>query len=216
MLSYNVRSLRDAPAAVARVVREAAPDVVCVQEAPKWWRWRSRCAALARACDLVVIAGGLPAGHNLLLCSVSVEVADCREVLLARQSGRHQRGLVTAECALRGSPFRLAGAHLGLDAGERRRHIAEILSHLGNDDLPVVLGADVNEPAGAPAWSALADRLPECGADGGTYPAAAPARRIDAIFSSPSVGVRSAVVVDSPDVRVASDHRPVLVELDLP
>ncbi|MFD0632519.1 endonuclease/exonuclease/phosphatase family protein [Catenulispora yoronensis] len=34
VLSYNVRSLRDDRAALARVVRGCEPDVVCVQESP--------------------------------------------------------------------------------------------------------------------------------------------------------------------------------------
>ena len=37
---YNVHGLRDDAAALAGVVREAAPDVVIVQEAPRRFRWR--------------------------------------------------------------------------------------------------------------------------------------------------------------------------------
>jgi endonuclease/exonuclease/phosphatase family metal-dependent hydrolase len=33
------------------------------------------------------------------------------------------------------------------------------------------------------------------------------------VFADPALHVLSAEVVDSPDVRIASDHRPVLVEL---
>jgi endonuclease/exonuclease/phosphatase family metal-dependent hydrolase len=33
VLSYNVRSMRDDRAALARVIRACAPDIVCVQEA---------------------------------------------------------------------------------------------------------------------------------------------------------------------------------------
>ncbi len=216
VLSYNVRSLRDDPAAVARVIRAAAPDVVCIQEAPKWWRWRSRCAALARESGLLVISGGLPAGHNLLLCSVGVDVSASDDVLLSRRFGLHQRGLTTAACSLGGVRFRVAATHLDLDAAERRRHVEEIFAGLDESSGPVILGADVNEPAGSPAWAALATRLPECEATGGTYPAAGAERRIDGIFASRDIGVRSAVVLDSADVRLGSDHRPVLAQLELP
>jgi endonuclease/exonuclease/phosphatase family metal-dependent hydrolase len=41
-------------------------------------------------------------------------------------------------------------------------------------------------------------------------------RRIDAIFPGPGIGVRSADVIDDSDVRIASDHLPVLAELELP
>jgi endonuclease/exonuclease/phosphatase family metal-dependent hydrolase len=43
LLSYNVRSLRDDASAVARVIRAAEPDLVCIQEAPRLFRWRSPC-----------------------------------------------------------------------------------------------------------------------------------------------------------------------------
>ena len=49
--------------------------------------------------------------------------------------------------------------------------------------------------------------------DGFTYSAADPVRRIDAVFADPRLRPVSAEVIDSPDVRIASDHRPLLVDL---
>jgi endonuclease/exonuclease/phosphatase family metal-dependent hydrolase len=51
--------------------------------------------------------------------------------------------------------------------------------------------------------------------DGFTYSARNPQRRIDGVFADPVLRIRSAEVIDTPDVMIASDHRPVLVELDL-
>ncbi|MGW5694584.1 endonuclease/exonuclease/phosphatase family protein, partial [Streptomyces asiaticus] len=48
VLSYNIRSMRDDREALARVIRACAPDVVCVQEAPRFFRWRKAAAWLAR------------------------------------------------------------------------------------------------------------------------------------------------------------------------
>ena len=53
-------------------------------------------------------------------------------------------------------------------------------------------------------------------ADGFTFSVTNPRRRIDGVFVDPGLRVVSAEVLDSPDVRIASDHRPVLVELALP
>jgi endonuclease/exonuclease/phosphatase family metal-dependent hydrolase len=216
VLSYNMRSLRDDAAAAVRVVRAAAPDVVCVQEAPKWWRWRSRCAELARQCDLLFVTGGLPAGNNLLMCTVAVDVHEAADFLFTRRFGLHQRGMATALCSLGGSRFRLVTTHLDLDAAERRKHVDEIFTLLGRLTEPVILGADVNEQPGDPAWQALAAGLPAVEAVGGTSSAITGHRRIDAIFVRPPIRVRSAVVIDSADVRIASDHRPVLAEFELP
>jgi endonuclease/exonuclease/phosphatase family metal-dependent hydrolase len=41
VLTWNVRSLRDDVEAIGEVVRGCEPDVVAVQEAPRFARWRS-------------------------------------------------------------------------------------------------------------------------------------------------------------------------------
>jgi endonuclease/exonuclease/phosphatase family metal-dependent hydrolase len=41
-------------------------------------------------------------------------------------------------------------------------------------------------------------------------------QRIDGVFVDRSMTVRSGRVLDGADVQVASDHRPLLVELELP
>jgi len=222
VLSYNVRSLRDDDAAVARVIRAAEPDVVCVQEAPRFLRWRARCARLAREAGLVVVTGGRSAGANLVLASMRAGEVRTADLLLPRTRGLHQRGVAGAVLALGGARLAVAGTHLGLDAGERARHVRLVLEHarsLGADHL--VVAGDVNETPDGPAWAALAAalgdgyaRAPWGGA--ATFPAAAPDRRIDAIFASAEVEVLSCGAYEHPDVAAASDHRPVLAVLRVP
>src|ERR1700722_15875969 len=100
VLSYNVRSLRDDAQAVSTVIRSCNPDVVCVQEAPRFLRWRSKCAALARESGLVVVTGGRPAGAMLLLAALQVRVLEVADVLLSRKRGLHQRGVALATLEL--------------------------------------------------------------------------------------------------------------------
>lgn len=57
VLSYNIRSMRDSPVALARVMKACAPDLVLIQEAPRFFRWRKQLARLARAADLVILSG---------------------------------------------------------------------------------------------------------------------------------------------------------------
>ena len=47
VLSYNIHSSKDDLRALATVVREIAPDVMIIQEAPRRFRWRQKCADLA-------------------------------------------------------------------------------------------------------------------------------------------------------------------------
>lgn len=222
VLSYNLRSMRQDGAAVVRVIRAAQPDVVCVQEAPKWFRWRARCAALARRCGLVMVSGGIGAGNNILLCDIKVDVRQTRDVLLSRSFGLHQRGVSSAVCRLGGAEFLLATVHLDLGAAERRRHVDELLDTLSwAGDVPLILGGDINEQPPEPAFRELARRLVDVAeatgaGDQGTSNAVDGRRRIDAVLVDPRVTPVSCRAVDSADVRIASDHRPVLAELDLP
>ena len=48
--------------------------------------------------------------------------------------------------------------------------------------------------------------------DGFTYSTVAPVRRIDAVFANPRLQPVKAEVIDTADVRIASDHRPLVVE----
>ncbi len=220
VLSYNVRSMRDDHQALASVIRAAQPDLVCVQEAPRFLRWRSKCAALARTSGLIVVTGGRSAGSMLLLARLGVEIAGTRDVLLSRTPGLHQRGLAVAEVAVGGSHFAVASMHLSLQADERLRHVDEVTEVLARYDAPVVLAGDVNERPGEPAWSVLADSFQDSWlaagndpATGLTFSAATPYERIDGIFADRRLQVLSCEVLSTPDVATASDHRPVLAVL---
>jgi endonuclease/exonuclease/phosphatase family metal-dependent hydrolase len=221
VLTYNVRSLRDDATAVARVIRSAHADVVCVQEAPRFLRWRAKCTRLARRSGLRIIGGGRVAGANLLLAAATIEIAATRDVLLSRNRGYHQRGVAMAVLRLEGSTVAVAGTHL--DGQSQPHQIAELHSALDAfaPGIPAIVGGDINAVPGSPAWDSLTARGTDAFAvagtgDGFTSNIAAPTRRIDAIVADPPLVVRAAQVVDTPDVRIASDHFPVLAELDLP
>ncbi|MFC8618922.1 endonuclease/exonuclease/phosphatase family protein [Micromonospora purpureochromogenes] len=221
VVSYNIHSQRDDTAALAAVVREAAPDVVIVQEAPRRFRWRQRCATLAESFGLVVAAGGLPSLGNLLLTSLRVRVLATRCQRFPLTPGRHLRGAAYAECAVGGARFLLAGSHLSTDPAERPGQAALLKRELAGADLPVVLGADLNEGPDGEAWRTVGAGLTDAAvaadaADRHTYSCANPRRRIDALFVDPRVTVVGYDVVDTPLTRRASDHFPVLVDLLLP
>src|SRR5437870_3451396 len=118
--------MRDDRAALARVIRSAEPDVVCVQEAPRLLRWRSTCAALARTSGLVVVGGGRPAGANLIMSTLGVDVVETADVRFSKDPGLHQRGTAIALLRLRGSTFAVAGTHLDVKGEPRLRHVAEL------------------------------------------------------------------------------------------
>jgi endonuclease/exonuclease/phosphatase family metal-dependent hydrolase len=220
VVSYNLHSLRDDRRALVATVRDLAPDVLLLQEAPRRLRWRSRCAALARALGLVVATGGRPAAGNLILTDMRVAV---RRVWAQRWPvvGRPVRGAALARCEVARVPFVAVGAHLSTAAGQRPAQARLLRQAVRGLDAPVVLGADVNDLPGSAAWQALTSGMVDAGAAGGgdgapTFPSARPLRRIDALFVDPRIEVDSYQVVDSPLARRASDHLPVVAELRLP
>jgi endonuclease/exonuclease/phosphatase family metal-dependent hydrolase len=224
LLSYNVRSMRDDVDALARVMREIAPDVAIIQEAPRFLRWRSKCAALARRAGLVLVTGGRESGANLVLSSLAVEVTATHELAFTADKHLHHRGAAIAVLKLRGAQFAVAGTHLDLIEAPRLRHLDELAAFAEQNlpkEAPLIVGGDLNAVPGSATWQRLeqfgADAFKAVGVgDGFTYSTVAPVRRIDGVFADPRLRPVKAETIDSADVRIASDHRPLVVEYLLP
>jgi endonuclease/exonuclease/phosphatase family metal-dependent hydrolase len=221
VLSYNVHGLRDDRAALAGLVRDLAPDVVVVQEAPRRFRWRHRCAALADDFGMVVAAGGLPSLGNLLLTTLRVRVHDTWCLRYPLTPGRHLRGAAFARCSVRGAGFTVSGSHLATDPAERPDQAARWKAALSELDGPLIAAADLNEGPGGGAWRTVADGLIDAAGSSGsgeraTFPATLPRSRLDGLFVSADIEVSRYDVIETDQARKASDHLPVLVDLLLP
>jgi endonuclease/exonuclease/phosphatase family metal-dependent hydrolase len=221
VLSYNVHGLHDDRAALTGLVRELAPDVVIVQEAPRRFRWRHKCAALADDFGLVVAAGGLPSLGNLLLVSLRVRVHETWCLRFPLTPGRHLRGAAFATCSVLGARFMVSGSHLATDPAERPDQAARWKAALGAAESPLIAGGDLNEGPGGGAWRTVADGLTDVAEQGGggllpTFPATLPRQRLDGLFVSPDIEVSRYRVIETDQARRASDHLPVLADLLLP
>lgn len=224
--SYNVRDLKDDPAAAARVVRAIAPDALCLQEVPRHPLAGHRVAGFANACGMLFAGGHTGSGGTTVLTSLRAEVAASTHHRLPVRRFDRSRGYAIARVALPGRPSVLvASAHLSLDADERARHAAAILAHLrsvgsgegGVGQGAVVLGADLNESADGSAWQAVAAVLTPVTGAAATFPARAPRRRIDVIFAGSALRpvAGAAVLLPTEDLAVATDHLPVWADLEL-
>jgi endonuclease/exonuclease/phosphatase family metal-dependent hydrolase len=221
VMTYNVRSLRDDIEALADAVRSCAPDVLLVQEAPRFARWRSKRAELARRCGLVVATADRPGGL-CVMTALRVDLIKTSFSLLPLTFGHHRRAIVGATLAFGGVQWRVLSVHMSTDPAERRRHLPALASALIVDETtPLIVGGDINEDPGGPMFGELAARLQDCFAVAGpglgfTSPAVSPRRRLDAIFASSSLNVVSCGVVEAAGIESASDHRPVLAVLSQP
>ncbi|MBV9170451.1 MAG: endonuclease/exonuclease/phosphatase family protein [Chloroflexi bacterium] len=133
------------------------------------------------------------------------------------------RGTSIAVLRAGGQRFAVAGIHLDLFADARLRHVHELHAAIDRHvpaEVPAVVAGDVNDVPDSAVWQALGERgadawLTNGNGTGYTYSARQPRKRIDAVFADARFRIGSARVLDGVDVEVASDHRPVLVELEL-
>ncbi|MFV0136479.1 endonuclease/exonuclease/phosphatase family protein [Streptomyces sp. HMX87] len=228
VLSYNIRSMRDDTAALARVIRACAPDLVLIQEAPRFFRWRKKLARLARAADLVVLSGGATAAGPALLSSLRATVERTEDVLLPLTPGLHRRGFATAVVRFGGVRLGVLSCHLSLQKDERYEQGGMLLDRLAGLGVPhAVAGGDLNERPDGPTFRRLAAQLQDCRATApwGGDPTSTPAdphQRIDAVFATKGIEVLGCGVphglpgVTEDDLRAATDHLPVLAALKVP
>ncbi|WP_026843258.1 endonuclease/exonuclease/phosphatase family protein [Citrifermentans bremense] len=137
-----------------------------------------------------------------------------------------RRGALWAEVELHGVKIQVLATHFGLNRGERVRQAKAVTGPewLGHPEClpPAVLCGDFNALFGSSVYRLLArhlhdvqrkvkGRLPR-----GTWPAQLPFMRIDHLFVTHNLKVRSVSVPRTPLTRVASDHLPLVVTLELP
>ncbi|MHA5048506.1 endonuclease/exonuclease/phosphatase family protein [Streptomyces sp. SD15] len=240
VLSYNIRSMRDDTDALARVIGACAPDLVLVQEAPRFFRWRKKLARLAAASGQVILSGGATSSGPALLCSLRATVEHTEDVLLPLTPGLHRRGFSTAVVRFGGARLGVLSCHLSLQNDERDEQGGLLLDRLAALGTPhAVVGGDLNERPGGRTFKRLAAELQDCWATapwGGEHTStpAAPHQRIDAIFATRGIEVLGCGVppplsaplergdshgqagVTEADLRAASDHLPVLAALRVP
>ena len=221
LLSYNVRSLRDDAVSVAAVIRACKPDVVAVQEAPRFFRWRSKRAALARTSGLVVGTADREGGL-MLMTSLAVDVAATGYALLPKAPKLHQRAVCWADVSLRGAQWTIASIHFSLSRDERPTHLPYVFAALGVDEAtgnrpgpPLVIAGDVNEKPDAPTFQRLAATLQDSYAvapdgPGETFRSDRPYKRIDGVFVDSRVEVVSCRAIHelTGDVSIGSDPGP--------
>ncbi|WP_329049930.1 endonuclease/exonuclease/phosphatase family protein [Streptomyces violaceus] len=228
VLSYNIRSMRDDTDALARVIRSCAPDLVLVQEAPRFFRWRKKLARLARAADLVILTGGATAAGPAILCSLRATIERTEDVLLPLTPGLHRRGFATAVVRFAGARLGVLSCHLSLQKDERYEQGGMLLDRLAGMGVEhAIAGGDLNERPDGRTFRRLTDGLTDCWAAapwGGehTWTPADPYQRIDAIFATKGIEVLGCGVpaghpgVTGTDLRAATDHLPVLAALKVP
>lgn len=203
----------------AAVLQEISADVIGLQEVGFWaGEHRNVLEYFATVTNTTPIEGITlenELGHygNAVLTRLPVEARYQHDFSI---SGREPRGAVELRLQLADSCIRFVSTHLGLRPAERRYQVKCLLELFEKEccALDILLG-DLNE------WFLFGRplrRLHRCfGAQRApaTFPSGWPVFALDRLWARPSGAVRSLHVHRSPLARVASDHLPLLADLEL-
>ncbi|GLW10523.1 hypothetical protein Misp01_56510 [Microtetraspora sp. NBRC 13810] len=221
--TYNVRSMYDSVPALVRVIRALRPDVLCVQEAPRWLLWRRRRRQLAHASGMTV-AAGLRRGGTAVFVGPGARVLHAEGHLLRGFFPLERRAVAIAVVEAGGLRLAVGSIHLDLDSSARFCHAAEALTLIraaaDRHGAEPVLAGDVNEQADQRTFRYIAGELTDCypcapRGDGMTFLARRPDKRIDAVFAGSGLTVVACggAEADPDDLVRATDHLPVVAEL---
>ncbi|MBI1321996.1 hypothetical protein GC170_02250 [bacterium] len=226
ILSYNIHHGRGMDDKVdleriARVIRESKPDLVALQEVD---RNTTRTAKVDQTAELARLTGL----HGTFGKAIDYAGGDYGQAILSRfpigetkihwlpgEPDRERRIAFETQVDFEGRKLRFVTTHLHhANDGFRQRQAEKINAIYGDDATLTILAGDLNAyPDSEPLkilkklWT-IANDAPGLV----SFPAEKPNRLIDYVIFKPSKGidVTGQRVIDEP---VASDHRPVLVEL---
>lgn len=237
VMTYNVHSCIGLDGKVdvervARVIAQANPDVVALQELDVG---RDRSLGLDQA---QLIARYLqmefhfhPAMHmeeerygDAILTRLPLRLIKAGPLPgLADKPKLEPRGAIWAAVEFNGQEVQIINTHLGLQPRERLAQIDCLLGKdwLGHPDCrgPVVLCGDLNAQPNSQVCRRIAAQLQDSQTvlaqhrPAGTFPSRFAALRIDHIFVSQAVAVTAITIPGSQLAKVASDHLPLLAQL---
>jgi endonuclease/exonuclease/phosphatase family metal-dependent hydrolase len=232
VLTYNVHAFVGAdgvydPERTARVVELVRADIVALQEVD-FGRGPSAegsaverlAARLGMRCHFTHTRDGTR-GHfgNAVLSPHQLELIS--EGLLPR---RRDEARAVQWLRVRAPAFELhlMNTHLSVSLRERSLQVEALLGAewvvQAGSDLPLIVCGDFNAPPFSAAYRKVARTLKDCQCGKkrrGTWPSLLPVLRLDHIFVSSSVKVKSSHVVDTGLARHASDHLPLVADLEL-
>ena len=208
---------------VAAVLREMKADVLALQEVdsdpdPGEEDLLDHLAHLATATGFHAVTGptlrrrGMAYG-NLLLSRHPVSEVAHLDLCVA---GCEPRAAIDAALVVGRTDVRVIVTHLGLRPGERRTQIGRLLPRVApRGEHLLVLAGDMNEWLPFSRSLRPLRRVLGPGTFHATFPARFPLLSLDKIFVSPARALRASWVHRTPAAARASDHLPVIAEIDL-
>lgn len=236
VMTYNVHSCigvdgKHSLERIATVIEEAAVDVVCLQELDLQ---RPRTGGVEQARMLAEMLSMDAQFHptirrdpeqygDAILSLRPMRLVRARPFPdVPRPLPREPRGAIWVEIAADGATWQLMNTHFGLGRNERRLQAAELAENWmlpASHKPPVVVCGDFNSRPSSLVHQILARKAMDVfRVKGLPHPATFSTRLafvcLDYVFVSPDVIVRDSHAVVTPATKLASDHFPVVVDLE--
>jgi endonuclease/exonuclease/phosphatase family metal-dependent hydrolase len=129
---------------------------------------------------------------------------------------REPRGALAATIDLGGLELHVLAAHLGLRVSERRFQVQQLLNYLDEvSDTPLVVLGDFNDWLPGRSVVHVLDKRLGRPPRPASFPVNHPVLRLDRIWVSPLPALRRVARHTSAAARIASDHLPIVAEIDL-
>lgn len=233
VLTYNVHGFVGTdhvydPERTARVIESARADIVALQEVDFGRGPRVESSAVDRLATRLGMRRHFTftrdgtRGHfgNAVLTPHALELVAEGTLPRRRDEARAVQWLKIVAEKFR---LHLMNTHLSVRFRERHAQTGALLGAewavRSESELPLVVCGDFNASPLSPVYRRLCRDLKDaqCGKTRqATWPSVFPLLRLDYIFVSPRVMVRATHVVDDALARRASDHLPLVAELELP
>lgn len=238
IMTYNVHSCigmdaKVSPQRIARVIACYKPDIVALQELDVG---RPRTHAIDQAHSIARYlemefhfhaALHIEEGRygNAVLTHLPMQLRKAEHLpTLSNRPELEPRGALWVSIDAYGTQLQLINTHLGLRRKERKAQVQHLLSErwLDHPDCqsPVILCGDFNTSPNSNEWHQLHKRLPDAQlrlanhTPKNTFFSRLPSTRIDHVFIDSSIKVLGVETPSSEMVQLASDHLPLIVELN--
>lgn len=203
---------------IAHVINELQAQVIALHEVESESGDLGALGVLAAETGLRALAGptmlrGDAAYGNALLSNCDISGIERIDLSVA---GREPRGALDVRLQCRGLPFRVVATHLGLSRAERATQVSLLMERLDPaDPTPTVLMGDMNEWV---LWSRPLRQLHQWfgrTVSPATFPAGFPLFALDRLWVRPGNRLVRLYRHVTPLSRIASDHLPLVAEIDL-
>jgi endonuclease/exonuclease/phosphatase family metal-dependent hydrolase len=228
VVSWNVHGCvgtdgRFDPLRTARALAALTPDVALLQEVgdargihPPIDQATTLADALGLSCAVGTTLRASVHGYgNATLTRLPLVDSDSIDLSVW---GREPR--LALRAVIGGDPLALTtlNVHLGLGADERRRQLRALLPVVIHGAPPLVMGGDFNDFPPGPVSLTLRSWLHDttrAQRRSRTFPSWWPLLRLDRVYVTPTLAVRAVAVARAASLRAASDHLPVVIDLEL-